>query len=97
MIRYKQKIYKARERDKYMKLNQEMNFSAEMENAKKRVEGMDKADGGKDRELFTIICSLEAGIKNPKSKSQFDAFFMLIDLLSNQNKKWNFYVNRFIK
>ena len=59
-------------------------FDAECLKAKARVRNMDRADGFKDRELRTIFLALECGLKHPDTGTQFDALFMLSDLIKDE-------------
>lgn len=48
--------------------------------AVENVRALDEADGFEDRSLRTIATALEAGLRNPGTNAQFDAFAMLVDL-----------------
>lgn len=63
-----------------------MGFSDSMIRARDRVRAFDKIDGSEDRSLETITVALESGLKNPETESQFDALWMLKDLLAKVKK-----------
>lgn len=54
-------------------------FASEVEKAEARVAEMDATDGFEDRGLGTILMALEAGLRNPESGAQYDAYVMLRD------------------
>lgn len=54
-----------------------MDFEFSVKEAEDRVSSMDGVDGFKDRELRTILLALEAGLKDPRTGAQFDAYVML--------------------
>lgn len=58
-----------------------MRFTDFMIRARDRVRGFDKIEGSEDRSLETIAIALESGLKNPETEAQFDALWMLKDLL----------------
>jgi hypothetical protein len=55
-------------------------FDAKVAEARKNVEALDRIDGFADRDPKTILFALEAGIRNPDSGAQYDAYVMLKDL-----------------
>lgn len=63
-----------------------MTFEKEVLEARKRVMGMDAIDGFKNRHLLTVLAALEAGLKTPSNKCQYDAFVMLQDLVASNRK-----------
>ena len=63
-----------------------MTFEKEVLEARKRVMGMDAIDGFPDFHLLTVLLALEAGLKNPSKKCQYDAFVMLQDLVASSRE-----------
>ena len=59
-------------------------FDIQCLKAKARVQQMDRSDGFKDRYLPTIFAALECGLKHPDTGAQFDALFMLSDLIKDE-------------
>lgn len=55
-------------------------FVTELSKATRRVHSMDRVDGYRERSLPTILSAMEAGIRNPDSSCQFDAYVMLREL-----------------
>jgi hypothetical protein len=49
-----------------------------------RVSGMDEVDGLQDRDPKTILAALKAGLKNPATGAQFDAWVMLSEYFSRE-------------
>ena len=65
----------------------EEEFSKEIQEAKKRVEYMDKVDNFKDRFHKTILSALKTGIMRPETKAQFEAYFMLEEVTQEKEDK----------
>ena len=60
----------------------ELTFDIEVKAAQERVAAMDAMDGVKDRQLLTIFLALKAGLQNPGTGAQFDAFVMMGDIVA---------------
>lgn len=59
-----------------------MGFMDSMTRARDRVKSLDSIDGTEDRSIQTIAIALEAGLKNPETEAQYDALWMLKDLIA---------------
>lgn len=59
-----------------------MGFMDSMKRARDRVKSLDSIDGTEDRSIQTIAIALEAGLKNPETEAQYDALWMLKDLIA---------------
>ena len=66
---------------------EEKEFELKIEEAKKRVKNFDKIDKFEDRYLSTILSALKCGLKRPETDSQYDAYFMLEDLILKKGEK----------
>jgi hypothetical protein len=56
-------------------------FAKKVTEAEAHVRALDAVDGHKDRDLRTILYALQAGIINPSSGAEFDAYVMLKELV----------------
>lgn len=59
-----------------------MGFMDSMKRARDRVKSLDSINGTEDRSIQTIAIALEAGLKNPETEAQYDALWMLKDLIA---------------
>jgi hypothetical protein len=56
-------------------------FEQRVAAARRFVESLDQIDGEKDRRLATILMALDAGLRNPGTGAEFEAYVMLEDVV----------------
>jgi hypothetical protein len=59
-----------------------MSFIDSMARARDRVKSLDSVDEFEDRSIQTIASALECGLKRPETEAQYDALWMLKDLIA---------------
>lgn len=62
-------------------------FDKRIRKATSDVKAMDAIDGAEDNSLVTVLFAMEAGLKNPESGAQYDAYVMLKRIIHNGAKQ----------